>query len=43
MSEINNKRNIIRTLKIIEDNMSYDYEEEYKKIYNACSNDDEIL
>lgn len=43
MSSINNKRMIIRTLKDIKDNILYASENDYKAIYNICSEDDEIL
>lgn len=43
MSSINNKRTIIRTLKDIKDNILYASEDDYKAIYNICSEDDEIL
>lgn len=43
MSSINNKRTIIRSLKDIKDNILYASEDDYKAIYNICSEDDEIL
>lgn len=43
MSEINNKRRIIKALDEMKEEISYGGEEYYKKIYNACSNDGEIL
>ncbi len=36
MSEITDKRNLIRTLKEIKENLSYDYRKDYSQIYNAC-------
>ncbi|MBR1984774.1 MAG: hypothetical protein IKA31_03450 [Clostridia bacterium] len=36
MSEISDKRKLVRTLKQIKAEMSYLYDEEYSKIYNAC-------
>ena len=36
MSEISDKRKLIKQLKQIKDEMSYLYSEEYAKIYNAC-------
>lgn len=43
MSLINDKRKIIKALNEEKEKIDYASEEEYKKIYNACSNDDEIL
>ena len=36
MSEISDKRKLIKKLEEIKDNMSYLYSEEYTEIYNAC-------
>ena len=35
MSEISDKRKLVRTLKQIKAEMSYLYDDEYSKIYNA--------
>lgn len=43
MSSISNKRMIIKNLKDIKDNILYASENDYKAIYNICSEDDEIL
>ena len=43
MSSISVKRQIIKSLNEIKENITYASEEDYKKIYNACSNDDDIL
>jgi len=36
MSEITDKRNLIKTLKDIKENLSYDYQKSYNQIWNAC-------
>lgn len=36
MSEISDKRKLVRELETIKDEMSYLYDEEYSKIWNAC-------
>lgn len=36
MSKISALRKLIRTLTEIKNNLSYEYEEDYSKIYNAC-------
>lgn len=43
MNSISVKRQIIKSLNTIKENITYASEEDYKKIYNACSNDDAIL
>lgn len=43
MSSMSVKRQIIKSLNEIKENITYASEEDYKKIYNACSNDDDIL
>ena len=43
MGSISVKRQIIKSLNEIKENITYASEEDYKKIYNACSNDDDIL
>lgn len=43
MSLINDKRRIIKELKDIKETIDCGTEDEYNKIYNACSADDDIL
>lgn len=43
MSLINDKRRIIKELNDIKETIDCGTEDEYKKIYNACSADDDIL
>ena len=43
MSLINDKRRIIKELNDIKETIDCGIEDEYKKIYNACSADDDIL
>ena len=43
MSLINDKRRIIKELNDIKETIDCGNEDEYKKIYNACSADDDIL
>ena len=43
MNSISVKRQIIKSLNEIKENITYASEEDYKKIYNTCSNDDDIL
>ena len=43
MSLINDKRRIIKELNDIKETIDCVTEDEYKKIYNACSADDDIL
>lgn len=43
MSLINDKRRIIKELNDIKETIDCGAEDEYKKIYNACSADDDIL
>ena len=37
MSEISDKRKLLRTLKEIKENLSWEYDKEYNKIWNACA------
>ena len=37
MSEINDKRKLLRTLKEIKENLSWEYDTDYNKIWNECS------